>query len=334
MGCFYDLPRPLRERIYRHALVMARVFVRPQISMEYLLDLDQAEVYAIPNLALLQASRKIYHEAMPIYLDENIFSIVQVDLLATARMENPRVAKNLRRIRKVELIFDHRDYLYMARFLGSELPAVMAEVEDWADNSSSKRAGLKELNKLQVDFDLSTLWTGNTNSTTTVTTASTAGHSTKLSRRLWSKKTTKQQQPQHRRLNSDNSKPGHGRHIKNMKEYLWGRTLTFVRQTFQLSHLYIDLRRCTCPLGCCRLADQVLDWGWVHFWIHGMPSEVEVRGSSAREKERIARSLDRQSLRPGLKVEDVYDKGRAENPRGFVQYNALLRSVHRGLVGL
>lgn len=332
MVCFYDLPRPVRERIYRHALVMARVFVRPLISMEYLLDLDRAEAYGIPNLALLRASRKVYHEAMPIYLDENIFSIVQVDMLAAARMENRRVAKNLRRIRRLELIFDHRDYLYMARFLETELPAVMAEVDDWADDSRFKRAGLKDLNRMHADFDLSTSWTGGT---AIITTAKTAGPSTHLSRRLRSKDMAEQQQQQHQRHNSsDSAKPGHGRQIKNMKEYLWGRTLTFVRQTFQLSHLYIDLRRCTCPLGCCRLADQVLDWGWVHFWIHGMPNEVQVRGTSATEKESVARSLDRQSFCPGLKLEDVYDKGRVKDYRGFSQYNALLRSVNRKLAEL
>lgn len=343
MTCFYDLPRPIRERIYRDALVMERIFVRPLISMEYIRNPNRAEDYGIPNLALLRVSHKINREAMPIYLDENIFSIVQVDMLAAARMESRQVAKSLRKIRKLELVFDYRDYIYLARFLRTQLPAIMSEIDDRADGSPSKSAGLKNLGEIHEKFNQSSGRTfaietaDNSNTSTNASTNASANTSantrTKLGRLLQPKNTPKQQQLQHRRDNSDGTKSAHDLQVENMKEYLWGRTMTFVRQTFHLSHLYIDLRRCTCLLGCCRLAEEVLDWGWVHMWIHGMPNEVEVTASSTVEEELIAMSLERQSLRPGLKPKHVFDAGRAEEYQGFLQYNALLKNIHEGLSG-
>ncbi|OJJ81035.1 uncharacterized protein ASPGLDRAFT_1501325 [Aspergillus glaucus CBS 516.65] len=306
MVSFFDLPRSIREEIYRHALVKARVFVRPFISMEYMLHPDRAEIYDNPNLALLCVSRRIYHEATPIYLGENIFSIVQVDMLAAARMENRRVAKNLRQIRRLELIFDHRDYNYMAEFLGTEIPTVMTEIEDWADESPVKKVAMRDLSKIRDHFDV----------------------------RLIDTTGRRQRQALNHHLHqykNDSKETPHDRLTENLKEYLWGRTLTFVRQNFRLTHLFIDLRHCSCPVGCCRLADQVLDWGWMYVWIHGLPDEVQVRGSSRSEKEVIARSLDRQSFHPKLKIEEVYDQSRAQDYRGLMQYNALLRSVYRRL---
>lgn len=321
MVCFFDLPRSVREEIYRYALVKARVFVRPFISMEYILHPDRAEIYDTPNFSLLCVSRRVYHEANPIYLGENIFSIVQVDMLTAARTENRRVAKNLRQIRNVELIFDHRDYKYMAQFLETEIPTVMTEIDDWADDSPIKKAAMRDLSKICDHFDISSTMTAATS---------------KLRRKSRLNDITgrRQRQPlsSHKYQHEDSSEGSpHERLTENLKEYLWGRTLTFVRQTFRLTNLFVDLRHCTCPVGCCRLADQVLDWGWVYVWIHGLPDEVQVRGSSRSEKEVIARSLDRQSFRPKLKIEEVYDLSRAQDYRGLMQYNALLRSVYRRL---
>lgn len=337
MTCFYDLPRPIRERIYRNALVMERIFVRPLISMEYLRNRNRAEDYGIPNLALLRVSRKINREAMPIYLRENIFSIVQVDMLAAACMESRQVATSLRQIRKLELVFDYRDYMYLARFLRAQLPAIMVEVKDRADDSPSKNAAMKSLGEMLDHFNHSsgrklTVGTArNANTSTNSSTKASSNTRSKLSRLLHPKSRLEQQKPQHRRDGNNTAKPSHDIQVENMKEYLWGRTMTFARQTFKLSRLYIDLRHCTCPLGCCRLAEEVLDWGWVHMWIHGVPNEVEVTASSTVEERLIAMSLERQSLRPGLKPKHVYDEGRVKEYRGSLQYNALLKNIHEGL---
>lgn len=321
MVSFFDLPRSIREEIYRHALVKARVFVRPFISMEYMLHPDRAKIYDNPNIALLCASHRIYHEAKLIYLGENIFSIVQVDMLAAARMENRRVAKNLRQIRRLELIFDNRDYKYMAESLGTEIPTVMTEVEDWADESSAKKVAMRDLGEMRDHFDVSSAITP---STSKLRRKSRLIDTTEIRQR----KQLNHHLHQHK---NDNKETPHDRLTENLKKYLWGRTLTFVRQTFRLTHLFIDLRHCTCPVGCCRLADQVLDWGWVYVWIHGLPDEVQVRGSSRSEKEVIARSLDRQSFHFKLKIDEVYDQSRAQDYRGLMQYNVLLRSVYRKL---
>jgi len=321
MVCFFDLPRSVREEIYRHALVKARVFVRPFISMEYMLHPDRAEIYDNPNIALLCVSRLIYHEATPIYLGENIFSIVQVDMLAAARMENRRIAKNLRQIRRLELIFDHRDYKYLAEFLGTEIPTVMTEIDEWADESPVKKLAMRDLSKIR---DHSGVSSGITPSASKL----------KRKSRLTDATGRRQRQALNDHLyqhKDDVKETPHERLTENLKEYLWGRTLTFARQTFRLTHLFIDLRHCTCPVGCCRLANQVLDWGWVYVWIHGLPDEVQVRGSSRSEKEVIARSLDRQSFHPKSRIEEVYDQSRAQDHRGLMQYNALLRSVYRRL---
>lgn len=288
--------------------------------MEYLLNPYRAETCDIPNLALLCVSRKIYQEAMPIYLGENIFTVVQVDMLAAARMENRRVAKNLQKIRKLELIFDNRDYQYLVRFLGAELPVAMTEIDDWADESPFKRVAIRDMSRMHAHFDMSASASALISPSTSFTTAE-SEHQCRSNSSI--------ELQQHEGDMSERTP--HERQIQNLKEYLWGRTLTFVRQTFRLTHLYIDLRNCFCPRSCCRLADEVLDWGWVYVWIHGLPDEVQVRGSSRSEKEVIARSLDRQSFRPRLKPEQIYDQRRVMDYRGVLQYNSLLRSVHRRL---
>lgn len=115
MPTFLDLPLPIREKIYRYALVRKRIFVRPFVSMIYLLDQHRKHGGGAPDLPLLCASQQIYNEAMPIYLAENTFSIIQADLLAAARMEYPRVFQNLKLIRRVEIVCDSRDYIYLAQ---------------------------------------------------------------------------------------------------------------------------------------------------------------------------------------------------------------------------
>jgi hypothetical protein len=44
---------------------------------------------------------------------------VQVDFLAATSREYPRVLYNPRQIRKVEVVFNSRDYIYMAQFLST-----------------------------------------------------------------------------------------------------------------------------------------------------------------------------------------------------------------------
>ncbi|KAL4888728.1 hypothetical protein BDV59DRAFT_196223 [Aspergillus ambiguus] len=260
MTCFFDLPIPIRERIYRHTLVTTRIFVRPFITVEYLTNPNRASQYGVPTLSLLSVSKQVYEEAIPIYLRENTFSIVQVDVLAAASREYPRLLHNLHQIRKVEIVFDSRDYIYMAEFLSEELPAV------------SRHTAVDALGAMHARFE-------------------------------------------------PPEPTAHRHHIENMNEYLWGRTLTFLRQSFKLSYLYVDLSRCTCIDGCCRLADQVLGWGWLKGWVRGMPDQIQLKGTSDSERAAISRILDKQHFHRRLSPGDVYELDRVTDVRKLSEYN-------------
>ncbi|RHZ64264.1 uncharacterized protein CDV56_103102 [Aspergillus thermomutatus] len=300
MPCFFDLPQHIRDQIYRYSLLMGRVFIRPFTTVEVLTDLNRTDTYGTPNLALLWTSKRIYEEAMPIYLSENTFSLVQVDLLAAARAEYPRVFENLRKIRNLELVFDCRDYIYLAQFLSRELPGIAAAVQDAKASSKYKRKVIEKLDEMQVDFDIPRI--------------------------------EQTESDPDEELSSEEEHEIHDQHIENMKEYLWGRTMSFVRQTFQLSRLYIDLRHCTCNWGCCRLATEVLAWGWFHVWIHGMPDEIHVRGTSGREKKIIARLFDKQRFHAGLEIDQVFDQDRLGDADDWKAGKFVFQEVHQRLV--
>ncbi|KAF9885107.1 hypothetical protein FE257_000747 [Aspergillus nanangensis] len=112
-----------------------------------------------------------------------------------------------------------------------------------------------------------------------------------------------------------------------MKEFLWGRTLTFLRQTFRLSHLFLDLHRYTCVDGSCRLASKLLAWGWCNIWVHGTPQKVHVRGTSNAEKIAISRILDSQHLNRERSSVEVYDPARVIDKKELSRYNNVLREV-------
>ncbi|RJE25767.1 hypothetical protein PHISCL_01880 [Aspergillus sclerotialis] len=296
---FFNLPVSVREKIYRYALVRKLVFIRPFVSMAYFQDSSRKFHTDGPILSLLSTSKQIYKEAMPIYLTENIFSIVHSDMLTAARLEYPRVFENLKLIRRLELIFDSRDYVYLRQFILDNLPNLRAEIEFTAPDSKHKRAALERLDEMCSDFDVDGIHDAS-------------------------------QSPRHASVDEDQET--HDRHIENMKDYLWGRTLTFVRQTFRLTHLYVDVRACTCVNGCCRLADEVMSWGWFYVWVHGLPDEIQVRGASKQEMDVIASTFDGQLFHEGLEKEEIYDLERAEDAHGFKQYNALLKSVRQGII--
>ncbi|KAH8426102.1 uncharacterized protein LDX57_003843 [Aspergillus melleus] len=309
MTTFLDLPLPIREQIYRHVLVMVRIFVRPFISMDYLFDANRVKNYGIPTLALLSVCKQVHQEATPIYLRENTFSIVHIDLLAAACRQSPHIAQNLKSIRHVELVFDSRDYIYLAQFVAEQLPIVSPAI-DALSPSYQKVTVLRALDAMHLDFPPSEglLQRSSRASSTSVFVE------TEMEVGMESAPSAL-----------------HDRHIENMKEYLWGRTLTFVRKTFRLATLQVDLRHCTCVEGCCRLADEVLRWGWFHVWANGMPAQVLVRGASPGEKEVIAKIFDRQRFQSGLRKEEVYEEGRVLDGRDLDGYASVMRGVlHRG----
>lgn len=295
MVSFLDLPHSVRQRIYRYALVQKRIFVRPFMSMGYLIDADRIEKYGIPNLNLLCASKQIYAEAIPIYLNENTFSIVQVDLLAAASADSERVAYNIKMIRRVELIFDTRDYIYMAQFLVDELPEIAGFIDDYVYNSSYKENVIDTLLQLRDRLDVPGLDPAVPESITS--------------------------------RSSPEGQERHRRHIANMKEFLWGRTLTFVRQTFSLGYLSIDLRHTNCLSGCCRLSFDVLNWGWFRIWLHGLPKEIQIRCYAEHEHKLALRCLNRQHFHHGMKLEDIFDPCQIVHCRELARYKAILEDA-------
>ncbi|KAL5366353.1 putative serine dehydratase domain-containing protein [Aspergillus floccosus] len=157
--------------------------------------------------------------------------------------EYPRVLLNVRQIRKVEVVLDSRDYIYMTQFLADELPAVANVMDQLITTvSESIPTAVDALRVMHADFE------------------------------------------------SEDDDPAHRQHIENMNEYFWGRLLTVLRQAFKLSHFYVDLSRCTCVDGCCRLAD-----------------------------ERFHR---------GSLLENVVDLDRMIDVRKLGQYNDALREIH------
>lgn len=309
MLTFLDLPLSVRERIYRYTLFKRRIFVRPFVSMTYLKDPSRKRTYDAPTLSLLRTSKQIYEEALPIFLSENTFTIIQVDLLAAARIEYPQVFQNLKLIRKVELIFDARDYLYLANFITSYAPRIRAEIDINARGLRRKRGVLERLDGMYFDFDVESEQSPSPSPSTSVSPS---------------------QSPRH--VSFEEEQEAHDRHVENMNEYLWGRTMTFVRQTFKLTHLYVDLRKCTCVGGCCRLADEVMAWGWFYVWLHGLPNEVQVRGASRKEMDAIASAFDKQWFHQGLEREEIYDLERVERRQGLRRYTDMLKAVHRGIL--
>lgn len=299
MVSFLDLPYSIRKRIYRYALVKKRIFVRPFMSMGYLIDADRTTKYGVPNINLLRASKQIYVEAMPIYLGENTFSIVQIDLLAAACAESERVAYNLKLIRKVELVIDTRDYIYMAQYLLDELKTVKDKVEEYAYDSVDKRRVIECLLQLRTRLDV-------------------PGFDQTVPESIASRSSPEGQRK-------------HQRHILNMKDLLWGRSLTFIRQTFRLSSLYLDMRHATCLSGCCRLATEVLDWGWFYVWLYGLPDEVQIRCYSEHEKKIITRTLNTQRLHHGLKLEKIYDRQRVADYRDLAMNNVVFKDACHNL---
>lgn len=79
---------------------------------------------------------------------------MQVDFLAAASREYPRVLYNPRQIRKVEVVFNSRDYIYMAQFLADELPAVVDVMDQLATTASeSTPTAVDALRAAHVDFE-------------------------------------------------------------------------------------------------------------------------------------------------------------------------------------
>ncbi|KAI5289876.1 hypothetical protein KEM52_000637 [Ascosphaera acerosa] len=304
---FYDLPFIARERIYRYALVPGKIFVRPFISLKYLDDRDSdggyLSAYIPPNLALLRTSTSIHAEACFTFYRENIFSFVQPDLLVCLLEEQPhRMRALLKHMHKIEIVFDYRDYQYLTedlcRGLEASAAALTARTRTGAAAAPAAAAGLSPSSTASTSSSRtlheSADATAGTDAVDGADPPSAGGPSSPddLSAAADSLLRLRAyiRGAHLRRSKADLPSDAwtaarHAHNIAVLRTYLWGRTLTFVAQTLLVTDLHLDFRNCFCPGRCCRLAADVLGWGWSR-WVYGLPRNVHI--SNATEAERMA----------------------------------------------
>jgi hypothetical protein len=111
-----------------------------------------------------------------------------------------------------------------------------------------------------------------------------------------------------------------------MQEHLWGRILTFIRQRVLVTDLYLNLNNCYCPAGCCRLADQVMQWGWSHVWVFGLPLNLRISGATGNERKKMLEAISSQhpSFMP---IDRLADVTRVAHPSTF-NYRTMRDVLH------
>jgi hypothetical protein len=295
-ACFYDLALSIRQKIYHHAMVPNYVFVRPFWSYVRKPKQDEKVEVKHANLALLRASKQIYQESMPMFLGENTFQIIHTDMLAVLSTEYPRVRENLKMIRKVELIFDVDDCPGLLKFMFDDMVLGIIKLRDTTENTENKNEMLMQL----------------LNASRLLRTADIAQEGTEV-------------------LLKNANRVMHDRQTETQKIFLWGRTMTFVREQFKLSRLHVNLKNCFCTFGCCRLAGDVLGWGWIFVWVLGVPEEVTFRGASRREVSASKKILEKQTLRPGMMMNEIYDDSKVPDPREIQNYQVTLSRLRKDL---
>lgn len=291
---FLDLSLNVRQEIYRYSLVKWRIFVGPFITSRYTDCPERRERDSGANLALVRTCKQVHEEAMPIYLSENIFVLTQIDAVAAARLQYPRVYANLQQIRNVELIFDIADYTTLSEFIMTEIPRLIAEIEATAGKSRLKRKTLRAYQDMHDRFNLPS--------------------------------------PTSSDLTRADERKVHERHIANLREFLWGRTVTFVKQAFQLDCLYVDFTDARCPRRCCRFAHEVMRWGWCFIWLHGIPG-IYPLGLDEDESEAIKKAFHGRDERKWFSRSRVYDAGRVVDGKGNMKREDLLRQVCGQIIG-
>jgi hypothetical protein len=301
----FDVPLDVRQKIYRYALVVDRVFVQPFISAKYLADPDRANTHGTPNLAVLRASDRVYREAIPIFYQENTFCIVHPDVLASLRLESPRFRQHFKLIRKVELTLDVRDYQHLSGPFCDDL----------------LKAALALKRQQQQQFNSSALATDH------ITTATNDAVTRILDLRVQLLATDIRGAHPSIPPTENELRAIHDRSIVNMHNHLWGRTFTFVRQTLQLDEMNLNLHNCSCVDGCCRLAEQVMTWGWAYVWVFGLPKKINIRGTIGDEQDRIMNILMGQRAKGEQPLEQLVDISTMQNVERMESVRWVLRKA-------
>ena len=207
-------------------------------------------------MALLRTCRRIHEEACQVFYRDNVFSVTNPDILLSAIGNDALVSKHLERMHRVDIIFNRHDFEFLRGPFGDELRNVSVDMNRGTSKKASKKLLRMRANILGADRYF-------------------AGSSMSS----YSKART-----------------GHDKAIKGMHDYLFGRSLTFVRQNLFVTELHIDLTKCLCLDGCCRLANQVMAWGWNRRWTFGLPHRISVCGATEEEQKELLSSISQQQL--------------------------------------
>ena len=252
------LPVDLRRRVYRHALVVERVYLKIFLSFKLRRDLNGTNPLAhraVPNLALLSTTHKIYEEASEIFWTENTFVLSHAGIWINHSNYISGFRAKLQSIRRLDFIFDFRDYRNFAIEFSEALRRQADSFESAAQSGNKYFADI-----LKENQHVRTCLLGND-----------------LRKKDGS---VKDPEAYHKRL------------LDNMRNCQWGPTLEFIRNNFQLDILRLDFSFCYCPEACCRLAPDVMKWGNMTYWRRGPPKVIFAEGTNdAAEAERILRGI-------------------------------------------
>ncbi|KAK2790582.1 hypothetical protein FQN53_009050 [Emmonsiellopsis sp. PD_33] len=262
---FFDLPIEVRRKIYHYAMVPGRVFSRAFMFIDTTQGAyctDSGTQGGPVNYPLLRTARRVYEEIVPIYYSENIFSFVHPDAFVGVLNRSPRLRSNICYIHKVELIFDFRDIQHLTDGFCKELDHTISVIQASGAPGSSRMRDqtVTHLKSLYDDIKGNNL----------------------------------PAVPANQQLNVDLHAFNHKLHIRNLRKYLWGPTLSFFRQRLLVTHLYLDFTNCYCYDLCCRLVEKVMYWGAIPVWVFGVPVNICITGAAPEETMAVLTAINSQ----------------------------------------
>ncbi|PGH17639.1 hypothetical protein AJ79_01001 [Helicocarpus griseus UAMH5409] len=261
---FLDLPLNVRCKIYRYACVPGKILVKPYLF----LSISQNPYYTEHsancgpvNFALMKTCKKIHDEIVPILYSENILIFIHPDAFQSIMSTNANFSKYFKHIRKVEIVFDYRYLRDIENDFRTEIDYAKLYIQSTPVRSVALRRSLIRVQELYDDI-----------SGISEACDESGGKAPPLSA----------------------AEANHKILMRNLRKFLWGHTLSFIRRHMLLTHLHLDFRMCYCCQGCCRLPTTAIRWGNVRFWVHGLPKFVTIAGVSPDEEKAIRDAINKQ----------------------------------------
>ena len=247
---FLDLSIELRLRIYEYLLVRGRIFFSPDdyaLSNEYRHKNKNKNTYFRPQLQLLRVCRQIHTEAEKVYLTQNLF------VLPDHFIYHDPFAFN--RVERCRLIPEGHIFAPERHLFGEN---AVHHLQNISIAFNSRRPALDGL------MDRS-YWNYREDGP-----------------RAWGKMTPQQRMEY-----------AHGLAVAKLEDN-WTEMIDWVTAFFaprapngKLNYLEIDITNCYCPLGCCRIVDQISE-----LIASTSPTHVVIRGTwDAEEQDKILENM-------------------------------------------